>query len=140
VWAITGENQTFCDMDPASAPTPPKNNRLNHSPKPEKYLPSTKAGGLAVFDFDNDGLVDVFLRMKPGCRRCANPVQSTGTGFPAIAAADTDGHGWPDIFVTNDTDPTICFGTAATADSRKERWSSGLRSTSRAKPCQARRS
>jgi tetratricopeptide (TPR) repeat protein len=35
--------------------------RLQHSPTPEKYLPSTMAGGLAVFDFDDDGLVDVFF-------------------------------------------------------------------------------
>ena len=35
--------------------------RLQHSPTPQKYLPSTMAGGLAVFDFDDDGLVDVFF-------------------------------------------------------------------------------
>lgn len=35
--------------------------RLDHSPSDQKYLISTMAGGLAVFDFDNDGLVDIFF-------------------------------------------------------------------------------
>jgi hypothetical protein len=34
---------------------------LEHFPTVQKYLPSTMAGGVAVFDFDNDGLVDIFF-------------------------------------------------------------------------------
>lgn len=34
---------------------------LEHFPTAEKHLPSTMAGGLAVFDFDNDGLADIFF-------------------------------------------------------------------------------
>jgi hypothetical protein len=34
---------------------------LEHFPTTQKYLPSTMAGGQAVFDFDNDGLVDIFF-------------------------------------------------------------------------------
>ncbi len=35
--------------------------KLEHFPAPQKHLPSTMAGGLAVFDFDNDGHVDIFF-------------------------------------------------------------------------------
>ncbi|MBI3472186.1 MAG: CRTAC1 family protein [Candidatus Solibacter usitatus] len=32
-----------------------------HSPTPQKYLLETMGGGVALLDFDNDGLLDVFL-------------------------------------------------------------------------------
>ena len=35
--------------------------RLEHSPTAEKHLISTMTGGLAVFDFDGDGLQDLFF-------------------------------------------------------------------------------
>jgi tetratricopeptide (TPR) repeat protein len=69
--------------------------RLNHSPKPEKYLPSTMAGGLAVFDFDNDGLVDVFFTngaempsTTTDARTCLWPV-SAGTCCTATHRTDS---------------------------------------------------
>src|SRR6266699_741380 len=34
---------------------------LHNSPTPEKHQIETMAGGLAAFDYDNDGLVDIFL-------------------------------------------------------------------------------
>ena len=33
----------------------------NNSATPEKYLIETMAGGVAIFDYDNDGWPDVFL-------------------------------------------------------------------------------
>jgi hypothetical protein len=35
--------------------------RLEHSPTEKKHLVSTMTGGLAVFDYDNDGRMDVFF-------------------------------------------------------------------------------
>jgi hypothetical protein len=35
--------------------------RLNHSPTPQKYLIETMPGGVALLDFNNDGLLDIFL-------------------------------------------------------------------------------
>src|SRR5437879_3355822 len=34
---------------------------LHNSPTPEKHQIETMAGGVAAFDYDNDGLVDIFL-------------------------------------------------------------------------------
>jgi len=34
---------------------------LDHNPTPEKHLPETMAGGLAVFDANGDGLLDLFF-------------------------------------------------------------------------------
>ena len=34
---------------------------LEHHPSPTKYLPETMAGGLAVFDYDSDGLLDLYF-------------------------------------------------------------------------------
>jgi hypothetical protein len=35
--------------------------RLENSPTSQKYLPETMGGGVAVFDYDNDGRLDVFF-------------------------------------------------------------------------------
>jgi hypothetical protein len=35
--------------------------QLENSPTAEKYLPETMAGGVAAFDFDNDGRPDLFF-------------------------------------------------------------------------------
>ena len=35
--------------------------RLNHAPSPQKLLPETMAGGLAAFDYDGDGLLDILV-------------------------------------------------------------------------------
>src|SRR5947209_1102197 len=46
--------------------------RNNNSATPEKYLIETMTGGVAIFDYDNDGWPDVFLvngaRIHPGQR------------------------------------------------------------------------
>src|ERR1700736_759460 len=34
---------------------------LQNSPTPQKYLIETMPGGVALFDYNNDGLVDIFL-------------------------------------------------------------------------------
>ena len=35
--------------------------RLENSPTSQKYLPETMGGGVAVFDYDNDGRLDIFF-------------------------------------------------------------------------------
>src|SRR6266702_6576541 len=34
---------------------------LENSPTPQKYLIETMPGGVALFDYNNDGLLDIFL-------------------------------------------------------------------------------
>src|SRR5258707_6612508 len=34
---------------------------LRNSPTPQKYLIETMPGGVALFDYNNDGLLDIFL-------------------------------------------------------------------------------
>ena len=96
---------------------------LEHSPTAEKHVVSTMAGGLAVFDFDNDGLLDLFftngaelpslkktgpkywnrLYKNMGGLRFVDVTAEAGLageGFSiGAAAADFDGDGWTDLFV-----------------------------------------
>lgn len=93
---------------------------LNHNPTPEKHIVSTMAGGLAVFDYNNDGLPDIFftngaslptLKDKHPNRLYKNlgglkfedvtaEAGLTGEGFSiGAAAADFDRDGWTDLFV-----------------------------------------
>jgi tetratricopeptide (TPR) repeat protein len=96
---------------------------LEHSPAAEKHVVSTMAGGLAAFDFDNDGLLDLFFTNGaelPSLRKSAPKYWNrlyrnmgglrfvdvtaeaglAGEGFSiGAAAADFDGDGWTDLFV-----------------------------------------
>ncbi len=97
--------------------------KLENSPTSEKYLVETMAGGVAVFDFDGDGLTDIFLAngaLTPSLRKedpkyfnrlyrnvgglrfedvTANAALQ-GTGFSIGAAtADYDNDGDVDLFV-----------------------------------------
>src|SRR5258708_4000903 len=45
---------------------------LQNSPTPQKYLIETMPGGVALFDYNNDGLLDIFL-VNGG--RVNNPIQ-----------------------------------------------------------------
>jgi enediyne biosynthesis protein E4 len=44
-----------------------------NSPTPQKYLIETMGGGVALFDYNNDGLLDIFL-VNSG--RLSNPMHS----------------------------------------------------------------
>src|SRR5215207_4269271 len=107
------------------------------SPTSQKYLPETMGGGVALFDYDNDGRLDIFFTngaqlqdpMPKGARpdkrdpRFWNRLyhqKSDGTfedvteraslrgeGYSmGAAAADFDGDGFADLFVTG-------YGTSA---------------------------
>jgi tetratricopeptide (TPR) repeat protein len=97
--------------------------RLEHFPTAQKHLISTMAGGLAAFDFDNDGRLDLFFAngaeipslKKTGVRywnrlyrnlgdwqfEDVTEIQGLqGEGFAMGAAAgDYDGDGREDLFV-----------------------------------------
>src|SRR5215216_3340590 len=99
---------------------------LHRAGTPEKrYLPDTASGGVALFDYDNDGWLDVYLvngstvealNAKAKVPRSAlyrNKGDGTFTdvtdragvenerwGFGA-ASGDYDNDGWTDIYVTN---------------------------------------
>ena len=98
--------------------------RLEYSPTPEKRLIETMTGGVAAFDYNNDGFVDLFFANgaeQPSLRKTAarfwnrlyrneggkgfvDVTESAGLrgeGFSMGAAAgDFDNDGWVDLFVS----------------------------------------
>ncbi len=61
--------------------------RLDQNPTPDKNMVETMAGGLAVFDYDGDGLARHLLHERRAtCRRSPSAGRSIGTGCSAIAA------------------------------------------------------
>lgn len=97
--------------------------RLENSPTPHKYLPESMAGGVAAFDYNNDGRIDLFfangaelpslqktsakyanrLLRNDGQGRFTDVTEAaglTGQGYSiGVAAADYDNDGHPDLFV-----------------------------------------
>src|SRR5580704_9395788 len=94
-------------------------------PTPNKNLPETMLAGVALFDYDNDGYLDVYLvngaaipSLKKDSPKYWNRlfhnnrdgtftdvtekagVQGEGYGM-GVAIGDYDNDGWPDIYVLN---------------------------------------
>ncbi|HST53093.1 MAG TPA: CRTAC1 family protein [Pyrinomonadaceae bacterium] len=119
---------TFTDITAQSGIT----FRQYASPTSQKYLPETMGGGVALFDFDNDGRLDIFFtngaRLLDPMPNGARPDKSDprfwnrlyhqksdgtfedvteraglrGEGYSmGVAAADFDGDGFVDLYVTS---------------------------------------
>lgn len=97
--------------------------RLDSSETPERHAPETMAGGVAVFDYNNDGKLDIFFvnganvhTLKKDSPKYWNRLFEndgkghfkdvteraglTGTGFDVgVAIGDYDNDGYEDIFV-----------------------------------------
>ncbi len=96
----------------------------NNAHSEERYLPETVGAGCAFLDYDNDGWMDIYL-VNSGPSDFFNPAVppknalyhnnhdgtftdvtdtagvSGGTFGMGVAAADYDGDGWVDLYVTN---------------------------------------
>ena len=95
----------------------------HHSAPEKKYIVESMSGGVALFDFDNDGLVDVYFvdsltvdtAQDPKAARSAlyrnlgngkfeDVTDKAGVGHPGwgmgVCVADVDGDGWDDLYVT----------------------------------------
>ena len=95
----------------------------HHSAPDKRYIVESMSGGVALLDFDNDGLIDIYFvdsltvdtAKKPAAARSAlyrnlgsgkfeDMTDKAGVGHPGwgmgVCTADVDGDGWEDIYVT----------------------------------------
>ena len=95
----------------------------HHAAPEKKYIVESMSGGVALFDFDNDGLPDIYfvdsltvetardpqaarsaLYHNLGHGRFEDVTDKAGIGHPGwgmgVCTADVDGDGWEDLYVT----------------------------------------
>jgi enediyne biosynthesis protein E4 len=95
----------------------------HHADPEKKYIVESMSGGVALFDHDNDGLVDVYfvdsltvetagqpkaarstLYKNLGNLKFQDVTDRAGIGHPGwgmgVCTADYDGDGWEDVYVT----------------------------------------
>jgi hypothetical protein len=95
----------------------------HHAAPEKKFIVESMSGGVALFDFDNDGLPDIYfvdsltvatasdpsaarsaLYRNLGNDRFEDVTEKAGVGHPGwgmgVCAADVDGDGWDDLYVT----------------------------------------
>ena len=95
----------------------------HHAAPEKKYIVESMSGGVALFDYDNDGRLDIYFvdsltvdtATKPTAARSAlyrnlgnakfeDVTDRAGVGHPGwamgVCSADVDGDGWQDIYVT----------------------------------------
>ncbi len=116
-------------VDPVSFTDVTKDSRITFShvwSTDKKYILESMSGGVAVFDFDNDGWLDVYLVNSPtvatasdvrsarselwrnrGDDTFVDVTDKAGVGYPGwgmgAVSADFDNDGWDDLYVT-------CYG------------------------------
>ena len=95
----------------------------HHAAPEKKYIVESMSGGVALFDYDNDGLPDIYfvdsltvetasdsraarsaLYRNLGGGRFEDVTDKAGVGHPGwgmgVCTADIDGDGWEDLYVT----------------------------------------
>jgi enediyne biosynthesis protein E4 len=95
----------------------------HHAAPEKKFIVESMSGGVALFDFDNDGLLDIYfvdsltvatatdpsaarsaLYRNLGSGRFEDVTDKAGVGHPGwgmgVCTADVDGDGWDDLYVT----------------------------------------
>src|ERR1700754_1634950 len=95
----------------------------HHAAPEKKYIVESMSGGVGLFDFDNDNLIDIYfvdsltvdtykdpkaarsaLYRNLGKGRFEDVTDKAGVGHPGwgmgVCTADVDGDGWEDIYVT----------------------------------------
>jgi hypothetical protein len=95
----------------------------HHSAPEKKYIVESMSGGVALFDFDNDGLIDIYfvdsltvdtandptkarsaLYRNLGGNKFQDVTDRAGVGHPGwgmgVCTADVDADGWEDIYIT----------------------------------------
>ena len=95
----------------------------HHAAPEKKYIVESMSGGVALFDFDNDGLIDIYfvdsltvdtakdhkaarsaLYKNRGKGQFEDVTDKAGVGHPGwgmgVCTADVDGDGWEDLYVT----------------------------------------
>jgi enediyne biosynthesis protein E4 len=95
----------------------------HHAAPEKKYIVESMSGGVALFDYDNDGLIDIYFvdsltvdtAKNPSAARSAlyrnlgngkfqDVTDNAGVGHPGwgmgACTADVDGDGWEDLYVT----------------------------------------
>ena len=119
VWIASGQNTP----SPIRFVYRPIDFRLENSETPERHAPETMAGGVAIFDYNNDGHLDIFFTNgadirtlhktapkysdrlfendgKGNFRDVTEKAGLTGIGFDnGVAIGDYDNDGFKDIFV-----------------------------------------
>ena len=119
--AQTAKSPHFTDIAGRS----PISYRSNNSPGGHKYFPQPMCGGVAVFDFDNDGRLDIFFtngaqlpemkKTNPSFYNCLLKQRTDGTfedvtakaGLTGkdldfnfgVAVGDYDNDGYEDLFI-----------------------------------------
>ena len=96
----------------------------HHSAPEKKFIVESMSGGIAAFDYDNDGRVDLYfvdsltvdtandpkkarsaLYRNLGGNRFEDVTDKAGVGHPGwgmgLCIADVDGDGYEDLYVTN---------------------------------------
>jgi hypothetical protein len=98
--------------------------RFKHTSAPEKkYIVESMSGGVALFDYDRDGWLDIYITNSLTVETVNNPKSSrsalyhnngdgtftdvtekSGLGYPGwamgVTTGDYDADGWPDVYVT----------------------------------------